>query len=341
MSLAYVSATGVCLLCIASVADAHHSRAFYDMTKEVVIEGTVAKLEWMNPHVSLTVRTNGTDGAAFLQDIEVMSVSEARAMGLRPDAIAEGAHVVVRAHPGRSGPGAKAVGIDVRTSDGTRLPLNTDAGFAVTPSGVVEASGIAGRWAPPVADFQAVFPAMFSWPFTEAARANVTAVLAQPTANAALGICADYPPPVLSVFPDLRSIEIGDTTVVMRFEAQGQNEVRLVHLDQTHHPAGVAPSLLGHSIGRWEGKTLVIDTVAFVSHPVGVTLGVVSGPNKHLVERLTLAEDRRHLHYAVTLEDPSALTAPASLNSLWEYRPDLEPTGVACNPGAARRALEH
>ena len=46
MSLANVATAGVCFLCVAGAADAHHSRALYDMTTEVVIEGTVAELEW-------------------------------------------------------------------------------------------------------------------------------------------------------------------------------------------------------------------------------------------------------------------------------------------------------
>ena len=49
---------------------------------------------------------------------------------------------------------------------------------------------------------------------------------------------------------------------------------------------GVTPSLMGHSIGRWEGDTMVIDTVAFTPHRFGV-LTFPSGPNKHLVERLS------------------------------------------------------
>ena len=338
MSLGNVAAAGVCVLCVAATAHAHHSRALYDMTTEVVFDGTVVKLEWRNPHISMTVETKGADGAPLLHEVEVMSVSEARAMGLRQDAIAEGSHVVVRAHPGRSGPAARAVGLDVRTSAGALLPLNTDAGFQVAPSVVVEAQGLAGRWAPALTDFQTAFNTARNWPFTDAARAGLATAFTEP--SAVLGICADYPPPVLTFFPDLREIEIAASTVVMRFEAQGQNLARVVHLDQTSHPVDVAPSLAGHSIGRWEGPTLIVDTVAFEPHAVGVMIGVRSGPDKHLVERFALAEDRRHLRYDVTLEDPSALTAPASLSVQWEYRPDLAPSGVACDPEAARKVLQ-
>src|SRR5262245_62159189 len=44
-------ACAVCALAPAAVF-AHHSRANYDMTKEVVVEGTVAALAWTNPHIS-------------------------------------------------------------------------------------------------------------------------------------------------------------------------------------------------------------------------------------------------------------------------------------------------
>lgn len=325
-------------LCVSTVAVAHHSRALYDMTQEVVIDGTVAALEWRNPHVSLTIETKSADGAAVRRDIEVMSVSEARALGLRPEALAVGSHVVVNAHPGRGGPTSRAVGLVVRTSDGTLLPLNTDSRLTLAPTAAVEAQSLAGRWAPSLEDFGATLMATFGWPLTDTAKAASTVALSKP--DAALGICVDYSPPLLSVFPDLREIEIGPSTITIRFEAQGQDIKRVIQLDQTQHPANDVPSLLGDSIGRWDGQTLVVDTIAFAPHPIGIALGVPSGPNKHLVERFALAADRRHLRYDLTIEDPTVLTVPASLSSQWEYRPDLEPSNVACDPEIARRMLE-
>jgi Family of unknown function (DUF6152) len=333
-----ISPALVSLLCVAGVADAHHSRAYYDMTKEIVIEGMVTDLEWKNPHISMSVQTQGADGALRLQKIELTSVSMARAMGLSREAIAVGSIVSVRAHPGRGGPGTRAVGLDVRTSDGMLLPLNPDAGFAIAPPEVAEAQGLEGRWAPSVDDFNAAARAMGQWPYTDAARASMRA--AQSTPGTVTGICKDFPPPGLSIFPELREIGVGDSAVEIRFEAQGQNIVRVVHLDQAAHPADVAPSLLGHSIGHFEQQTLVIDTVAFEPYSAGITIGVASSPRKHLVERLTPAQDRHHIRYEVTLEDPASLTGPASYTMQWAYRPDLEPSGIACDPEAARRILQ-
>src|SRR5262245_22197487 len=59
-------------LCVSIGAEAHHSRALYDTTQEVVIEGTVTNLEWRNPHVSMTVETKSAVGTAVRRDIEVM-----------------------------------------------------------------------------------------------------------------------------------------------------------------------------------------------------------------------------------------------------------------------------
>jgi len=333
-----LSAPIVAAVCVVTVASAHHSRALYDTTKEVVIEGTVAGLEWRNPHVSMTVETKSADGTAVRRDVEVMSVSEAKALGLRPEAIAVGSHVLVTAHPGRGGPTARAVGLKVRTSDGTVLPLNTESRLTLAPTSSVEAQSLAGRWAPSLEDFGSTFNGAFRWPFTDNARAALAAAVSEP--NAALGICADFPTPLLSVFPDLREVTIGDAAITMRFEAQGQDVTRVIHLDQTQHPTNVAPSLHGHSIGRWQGDTLVVDTVAFAPHPIGVWIAVPSGPSKHVVEQFALTEDRRHLRYDLTIEDPAGLTAPASLSSQWEYRPDLEHSGVPCDPEMARRLLE-
>jgi hypothetical protein len=321
------------------VAIAHHSRAVFDTKKEVVIEGTVAKLDWMNPHIYFTVETKDLRGETVLQEIEASSVSEAVALGLRKEAIAPGAHVVVRANPNRQGMG-RASGLDVRTSDGAVYPLNTDAKITIAHAVAAEAQTLAGRWAPTLASFSELLPVAQSWPFTAAGRtaqAEMANRLLRPADVAALGICEPIPPPLLSIFPDMRTIEITDTTVTMRFEgAVGLRMERVAHLDQKEHPAGVAPSLMGHSIARWEDETLVVDTVAFEPYPLGL-IAAPSSPRKRLVERFTLAEDHLHLQYVFTLEDPQNLAEAASYTATWDYRPDLAFSDVPCDADTARR----
>lgn len=71
-------------------------------------------------------------------------------------------------------------------------------------------------------------------------------------------------------------------------------------------------------------------------------MSVPSGPGKHVVERLTLTENRTRLRYEVTVEDPMYLTEPAMLTEQWDHRPDLEfsPASQACDDEVAERFIE-
>lgn len=325
------------LACMPPVAAAHHSRSIYDMEQELVIEGTVVDLAWKNPHIFMTVEP---DGAGARVEIEVASVSEARALGLEREAIVPGQHVIVRAHPGRRD-AAKAVGLTVTASNGIVYPLNTDARIAIRAD-AVEAQGIAGHWVPTLESFNDLVPAMQAWPYTEAGLATLVETLGRINTSsvAFLGICEPFPPPTHAVFPDLRTIDVNANSVVLRFEGGvGVTMERIIHMDQDAHPADLEPSLMGHSIGRWEDGALVIDTVGFAPHSVGA-LVVPTGTGKHLVERLALTEDRLGLEYTFTLEDPELLSEPVSYTALWNHRPDLEFSGEACDPEAARRPLD-
>jgi hypothetical protein len=57
------------------------------------------------------------------------------------------------------------------------------------------------------------------------------------------------------------------------------------------------------------------------------------------VERLTLTPDRLHLRYQVTMEDPQFLAAPATLDMLWDHRPDLDFAKVPCDKEVSDRYL--
>jgi hypothetical protein len=118
------------------------------------------------------------------------------------------------------------------------------------------------------------------------------------------------------------------------------SSIRIATMDGRSHPNGGERSLHGHSIGHWEGQTLVIDTTGFADHSDGNFMFVPSGAGKHLVERLTLTDERRHLRYDVELSDPEWLEQPVTHSALLDYHPELEPSGLPCDPEAARRFLE-
>ena len=306
----------------------HHSQAMFDTTKEILIEGKVARFDWVNPHMYLIVETKGPDGKPALVEGEGVGITQALVDGLDRNALAPGTPVVMRANPNRGGWGKQVRIMDVTTQDGAVHPFYA----ANTRTRVLKpAESLEGHWAPSRAGFGAAMGALARWPVTAEGRAAQAAAVDD-------GVCNLDSPPVLSIFDELRTIELGKDEVVLRFDNTGDHGERVVHMTAAH-PADVKPSLFGHSIGRWDGETLVIDTIGFPADSSGLGLNVPAGPRKHMVERLTLTEERTRLRYEVTVEDPDFLTAPATLTQQWDHRPDLEfsqDTG-ACDPEVARR----
>jgi hypothetical protein len=72
------------------------------------------------------------------------------------------------------------------------------------------------------------------------------------------------------------------------------------------------PVWMGHSVGKWDGNTLVVDTVAIKTSPgemIDTATAAPQGPKFHLIERISLADDGR-LHIDKTFEDPDMYTQP-------------------------------
>ena len=86
----------------------------------------------------------------------------------------------------------------------------------------------------------------------------------------------------------------------------GRNLVRTIHMNLDAHPAEIAPSRAGHSIGRWDGDVLVVDTVGFEPGIIGGT--VPHTDQLHVVERFSLDLATMSLRRDYTAEDPNYFT---------------------------------
>jgi hypothetical protein len=83
------------------------------------------------------------------------------------------------------------------------------------------------------------------------------------------------------------------------------HDVRLIPLDGRTHVDRSVRQWMGHSIGRWEGDTLIVDTTNFTNK----TNFRGAGENLHLTERLTrVAPDL--LRYQATIDDPTTFAKP-------------------------------
>jgi hypothetical protein len=79
---------------------------------------------------------------------------------------------------------------------------------------------------------------------------------------------------------------------------------RTIHLDQDAHPAGIVPSVAGHSIGRWENDVLVVDTIGFLPGILNADGRVPHSGELRVVERFTLDPATTALRREYVAEDP-------------------------------------
>jgi hypothetical protein len=92
-------------------------------------------------------------------------------------------------------------------------------------------------------------------------------------------------------------------TIVVQYGQMGLK--RTIYMNQKDHAANVRPSRAGHSIGRWEGDTLVVDTARFLP-------GVLNAPVRHgdklrVIERFSLDPQTMQLTRSYTATDPDYL----------------------------------
>ena len=84
--------------------------------------------------------------------------------------------------------------------------------------------------------------------------------------------------------------------------------VRTIHMDQSEHPEGIEPSVLGHSIGYWDGSTLVVYTRGF--RRFELFRGVINSDALQVVERVTHDPETDRLTVSFTALDPKFWRAP-------------------------------
>jgi hypothetical protein len=80
------------------------------------------------------------------------------------------------------------------------------------------------------------------------------------------------------------------------------------------HPDDIIPSYMGNSVARWDGDSLVVDTIGFNDKTWLAGTGTFHSEALHTVERFTRV-DKDRIDYEVRMEDPNVFTKPWTLIS--------------------------
>jgi hypothetical protein len=351
-------------------AYAHHGAGLYDMRKNVELEGKLTRLDFVNPHSYVYFDAVGTDGKVLAMKCEMRSATTLRRSGWSPDMFKPGVSIKVTGHPHRDDPTACTVETltlgdkptleryqqlsDAKSIDRTKRPLRLPNGkpnlagdwaqeqhvLATPPGGrtglvpISQAAAIRAGKLPMPKGPAGWFPPPVT--LTPAGRAAAEALSKRPPSENPRLSCQ-----ITSILFDwvfdgsVNRITQSATAIKMEY---GAGLTRTVHMDMTAHPAKITPSRGGHSIGRWDGDTLVVDTIGFA--PGSISGNFPHSDKLHVVERFTLNPTTLELTRAIVAEDPlyfadkyvdtdSVLPAdaPFKVEACKELAPEYQQTG--------------
>ncbi len=103
---------------------------------------------------------------------------------------------------------------------------------------------------------------------------------------------------------------------------------RQIFLDGRGHPSGLDPTWMGHSVGKWEGDTLVVDTVGF-NDKIWIGPELPHTEMLHMIERYQRV-DFGHMDVKVTFEDSGTFTKPYEQHLKWDLAPQEELLEYVC-----------
>jgi hypothetical protein len=104
---------------------------------------------------------------------------------------------------------------------------------------------------------------------------------------------------------------------------------RQIFMDGRPHPSDLDPTWMGHSIGRWDGDTLVVDSVGFNDKTTVLFSLLPHSDRLHVVERFARSSLASMTH-EVTVTDTGAYTKPMVWNSEWQFAPGEEILEAIC-----------
>ncbi len=115
--------------------------------------------------------------------------------------------------------------------------------------------------------------------------------------------------------------------ILIIFEYQAL--LRQIFIDGRKHPDDLEPTYMGHSIGKFEGDTLVVDTVGFNDKTWLDPMGLPHSDAMHLTERIRRV-DHDTLVDEYTIDDPKAYTQPWKASRTFRLKPDWQIKEYVC-----------
>ena len=324
-------------LLAAPPAFAHHSFApHFDASKPVSISGTVTEFEARNPHSYLHIAAIDENGRTREYVCESHGVTQLTRNGVTPQILKVGTKLRVTGSLSRHNP-YMCFFDNIEFADGRTMSVNGPRG-ALPPVTQAPRKEMFGTWLlAPIANRSTSGPqpmSQFLTPAGEKAVAAYDPFRDDPTFRCdPVGIRRVWGAPGTP----LEIVRDGGDVVLHH---EWMDVRRVVHMNTKTHPKDGPRGSLGHSIGRFEDETLVIETAQYapgvlnqyVEQPGQPTRGLLHSGALTSVERLHLDAARQRLVVEVDLVDSEFFKQPFPRTTM-EYAPSslkIEPFN--CSP---------
>lgn len=312
-----VSAVGLGLVLAASIFAHHLGQTVYDSNKKISLEGRITKVIWENPHIYYEMDVKDKDGKVVSWEVEGGEPNPLHRRGWQKDDLQVGDLLLVRdASMARDGShrvsgGAFFKNGGFRMFNGRGSHVDEMDGVAAPPTDpklVVNPRDFNGLWG------QGKGSTDISTDLLPGEEISLTASGAErykkvDLAKSGVNWCLPYGPTrsILSIAPAL--FVQSPNALAILFEPQ--IDYRIIYLDGRPHPSDVAgyPSWFGDSTAKWDGDTLVVDTVGVDDRTWLDSFGFEHSDKLHLVERIKKT-DPNTLTWTTTVEDPEFFTKP-------------------------------
>jgi len=311
---------------------AHHGNFTYDGDTIITLQGEVVAYNYTNPHGSIVLRTESDTDI----HIEIDGPSLIGPMGTDRMSLQPGDRIVAYVSPNNIGKENEVLGREVIREDGSAVLVSVAYARQQQRQSVSPAESVLGTWVPERTNLFAYVASSSDWKLTAAGQSSFDAY--DVSKSFAQAECISATSPLLMMYPTANSLLEVDGNIEINADWMGA--ARTVYMDGRDHPEQDVRFYQGHSTGRWEADTLVIETTNFDENAIGNVFSVASGKDKKLLERLSLNADGLSATYAFTLTDPDYLAQAVNISYQWHYRPDVSISSEACDIDAARRFLE-
>ncbi|HUQ51482.1 MAG TPA: hypothetical protein VM692_04620 [Gammaproteobacteria bacterium] len=120
-------------------------------------------------------------------------------------------------------------------------------------------------------------------------------------------------------------IEISRDGANLKIRYEEWNQTRTIYMDGSRHPKNLMPTRLGHSVGRYDGDALVIETKGVEPNLYyDFQSGGGHSAEATFVERYVIEEDPRRLELDLTITDPVTLLQPHVIHKTWLATPEIQ-----------------